>query len=185
MINNSLHLLYLYLRINNSLHLLYLYLRISYNFDFSFISETTEIFIELIISFVNKLVRDQVKKLSLCRKLKFSNPNFFPTQSQTRYFFKRVFFWPQDMIGFLRSNLGIFLLRKFGVVWVYIDLPGVVIWQHIHLSTLHSFWEKGWQDSSCFLGLRIIECSNSSDLLEWGPGAIQTGNITLIASNHL
>ena len=32
----------------------------------------------------------------------------------------------------LRSNLGIVLLRKFGVVWVYIDLPGVVIWQHIH-----------------------------------------------------
>jgi len=124
--------------INNSLHLLYLYLRISYNFDFSFISETAEISIELIISFVNKLVRDQVKKLSLCRKLKFSNPYLFPTQSQTRYFFKR-FFLPQDMIGLLRPNLGIFLLRKFGVVWVYIDLPGVVIWQHIHLSTLHSF----------------------------------------------
>ena len=30
-------------------------------------------------------------------------------------------FCPQDMIGLLRSNLGIFLLQKFGVVWVYID----------------------------------------------------------------
>ena len=30
-------------------------------------------------------------------------------------------FRPQDMIGLLRSNLGIFLLRKFGDVWVYID----------------------------------------------------------------
>ena len=30
-----------------------------------------------------------------------------------------------------------------------IDLPGVVIWQHIHSSTLHLFWEEGCQDSSC------------------------------------
>ena len=29
-------------------------------------------------------------------------------------------------------------MRKFGVVWVYIDLPGVVIWLHIHPSTLHA-----------------------------------------------
>ena len=28
------------------------------------------------------------------------------------------------MIGFLQSKLEIFLLRKSGVVWVYIDLPG-------------------------------------------------------------
>ena len=35
------------------------------------------------------------------------------------------------MIVLLQSNLGIFQLRKFGVDWVYIDLPGVVIWQHI------------------------------------------------------
>ena len=41
------------------------------------------------------------------------------------------FFCPQDMIGLLRSNLGIFQLQEF-VVWVFIDLPGVVIWQHIH-----------------------------------------------------
>ena len=88
------------------------------------------------------------------------------------------------MIGLLRSNLGIFLLRKFGVAWIYIDLPGVVIWQHIHPFMLHSYWEEGWQDSSCrFLGLRIIEWRNSSDILEWGPGAKQTGNITLIALN--
>ena len=36
-----------------------------------------------------------------------------------------------------------------------------------------------------FLGLRIIKCRNSSDILEWGPGALKTGNITLIAPNHL
>ena len=28
-----------------------------------------------------------------------------------------------------------FLLRKFGVVWVFIDLRGVEIWQHIHPSS--------------------------------------------------
>ena len=47
---------------------------------------------------------------------------------------------PQDMIGLLRSNLRIFSIAK---VWCclgfYIDLPEVVIWQHIHPSTLHSF----------------------------------------------
>ena len=84
------------------------------------------------------------------------------------------------MIGFIRSNLWIFLLRKSGVVCVYIYLPRVVIWQHIH-----PYWKEGWQDSSCFLGLRIIECRNSSDILERGPGAIQTWNITLIAPNYL
>ena len=47
-------------------------------------------------------------------------------------FFWKRFFRPQDMIGLLQSILGIFRLRKFGVVWVYFDLPGVVIWQHIH-----------------------------------------------------
>ena len=56
------------------------------------------------------------------------------------YFFLKRFFCPQDMIGLLRSNLGIFSIAK---VWCclgfYIDLPGVVIWQHIHPSTLHSF----------------------------------------------
>ena len=38
---------------------------------------------------------------------------------------------PQDMILLLQSNDGNFLLQKFGVVWVFIDLPGVVIW-HPH-----------------------------------------------------
>ena len=47
-----------------------------------------------------------------------------------------------------------------------------------------SSWEVGWQDSS-FIGLKIVEWRNSSDILEWGPDALQTGNITLIAPNHL
>ena len=83
------------------------------------------------------------------------------------------------MIGLLRSNLGIFLLRKFGVVWVYIDLPGVVFWQHIiHALFILSRGLTRFQLPKGFLGLRIIECRNSSDVL-------QTGNITLIAPNHL
>ena len=73
------------------------------------------------------------------------------------------------MIGLLRINLGILLWRKLGVVLGYIHLPGVVIchWQYSHPSTLHTYWEEGWQDSSWFLGLRIIECRNSSDILEY------------------
>ena len=62
---------------------------------------------------------------------------------------KNRFFCHQDMIGLLRSNLGFFSAAK---VWCclgfYIDLPGVVIWQHIHPSTLYSYWEEDWQDSS-------------------------------------
>ena len=72
------------------------------------------------------------------RKINFLNA-FYETSKTGKYCLKKRFFCPQDMIGLLRSNLGIFLLRKFGVVWVYIDLPGVVIWQHIHPSTLHSY----------------------------------------------
>ena len=49
------------------------------------------------------------------------------------------YFCPQDMIGLLRSDLNIFLLWKFGIVWVYIDLPGVVIWQtFIHPRFIHT-----------------------------------------------
>ena len=74
----------------------------------------------------------------------------------------------------------IFLLRKFGVVWVYIDLPGVVIWQHIYPSTHASFiLRRG------LTRFQLLRPENSSDKLEWGPGVIHTGNITLIAPNHL
>ena len=38
-------------------------------------------------------------------------------------FILKRFFRPEDMIGLLQSNLEIYLLRKFDVVWVYIDLP--------------------------------------------------------------
>ena len=75
------------------------------------------------------------------------------------FFFKKDFFVPRTWSGCYDQISEFFLLRKFHVVRVYIYLPGVVIWQHIHPSTLHSFWEEGWQDSSClrfFLGLRII-----------------------------
>ena len=62
------------------------------------------------------------------------------------------------MIGLLRSNLGIVLFRKFPLV-----RPRFI------------YSEKSWliriQLPKGFLGLRIVECKNSSDLLEWGLGA--------------
>ena len=102
-------------------------------------------------------------------------------------FFKEMF-CPRDMIGLLRSNLGIFLLRKFGVVGVF-----VLIYQECNLAA-HSFAHASFimrrgltrfQLPKGFIGLRIAECRNSSDILEWGPGALQEGNITIIALNHL
>ena len=89
-------------------------------------------------------------------------------------------FCPQDMIGLSRANLGIFLLRMFGVVCVYIDLPGVVFWQHIHPSTLHLYWKEGWQDSSC---LRAWPENNRVHEFFWyiymRPGAILIRNSLL------
>ena len=35
-----------------------------------------------------------------------------------------------------------------------------------------------------YLGLRIVECRNSSDTLKLGLGALQIGNITLFSPNH-
>jgi len=94
---------------------------------------------------------------------------------------KEIFFDPR----LLRSNLRIFSVAK---VWCclgfYIDLPGVVIWQHIHQSMLHSSWEEGltrFQLPKILLRPENIECRNPSDILECGPGAILIGNITLIA----
>ena len=57
----------------------------------------------------------------------------------------------------------------------------------IHSSIYTSFmlrrgltWIHGLSKSCS--GLRIIECRNSS-MLEWGPGSLQTGSITLTAPN--
>ena len=47
-------------------------------------------------------------------------------------FLKKDFLSPgHDRVVTIKSR-NFFLLRKFGVVWVYIDLPGAVIWQNIH-----------------------------------------------------
>ena len=84
--------------------------------------------------------------------------HFFPsTFFEDQFYFifsKKKFkeiFCPQDMIGLLRSNLGIFAIA-IAKVWCclgfYFDLSGVVFWEHIHPSKLHSSWEEGWQDSS-------------------------------------
>ena len=64
-------------------------------------------------------------------------------------------------------------MHKFGVEGVFnIDLPGVVIWQHVHQSTLHLFREEGWlQLPKGFLDLKILECRNSSDISGMRPGS--------------
>ena len=38
---------------------------------------------------------------------------------------------------------------------------------------------RGLTGYKSFLGLRIGECRNSSDILEWGPGALQTSHSLL------
>jgi len=55
---------------------------------------------------------------------------------------------------------------EYSGVWVYIDLPWVVIWQHIHPFTRYIHTEK------------MVDKIPAS--LEWGPGALPTGNIKLI-----
>ena len=40
----------------------------------------------------------------------------------------------RDRVVTIKSRM-FFILRRFGVAWVFIDLPGVVIWQHVHPSS--------------------------------------------------
>ena len=97
-------------------------------------------------------------------------------------FLKEIFFCPKDMIGLLLSNLGIFQLQEF-VVWVFIDLPGVVIWQHIHPSTLHSYWEEGWQDSNCLNHTAVLQLSHREIFIFLKiPGKDLTGSLWIISS---
>ena len=48
------------------------------------------------------------------------------TTSLSVNFLKEIFFCPQDMIGLLRSNLGIFSIAKVWCLGFYVVLPGVV-----------------------------------------------------------
>ena len=48
----------------------------------------------------------------------------------------------------------------------------------IHASFIQRRGLTRFQLPKGFLGLRIVECRNSSDKLEWGPGALESGNIT-------
>jgi len=100
---------------------------------------------------------------------------------------KRCFF-PTDTIGLLRSNFGIFLLRKFGVEGgLFWSARGCNLAAHssIHASFILRIGLTRFQLPNGFLDMRIVECRNSSDILEWGPGAIQTGNIKLNAPENL
>ena len=82
-----------------------------------------------------------------------------------------------NMIGLFQLNHRIFLLRELGVAWVYIDLPGVVFWQHIHTSTLYSYWEEGWEDSKAWESFVSLS-------LDWIPQVPIAGNHRLSLLVH-
>ena len=50
-----------------------------------------------------------------------------------------------------------------------------------HSSVHASFIMRRFQLPKGFLGLIIVNCENSFDIVEWGPAALRIGNITLIA----
>ena len=52
-----------------------------------------------------------------------------------KVFFNKDCFVPRTWSGYYDQISEFFLLGRFDVVWVFIDLPGVVIWQHIHPSS--------------------------------------------------
>ena len=102
-------------------------------------------------------------------KSKFKQIFLANTEQIWKLFLKEIFLSPgYDRVASIKSRI-FFILRKFGVVWVYIDLPGVVIWQHIHPCPTSFIRRRGLTRFKLgFLGLRIIKCRNSSDILEWG-----------------
>ena len=98
-------------------------------------------------------------------------------------FFKRDFLSPgHDWVVTIKSR-NFFSIAK---VWCCL---GFYFYLAAHSSIHASFiLRRGltrFQLPKGFLGLRIIELRNSSDKLEWGPGAILIGNITLIAPKNL
>ena len=102
----------------------------------------------------------------------------------TTTFFFIVFLRDHDRVVTIKSwNFSI------AKVWCCMDLywstRGCNLAAHssIHASFILRRGLTRFQLPKGFLGLRIIEWRNSSDILEWGPGAKQTGNITLIALN--
>ena len=119
---------------------------------------------------------------TICKVQTFNISNLLKSFNLKQIKVWNIFF----MIGFLQSKLEFFLLRKSGVVWVYIDLPGGCnLAAHSPFNASFILRRGLTRFQNCFLGLRIIECRIPSDILEWGQGAIQTGNNTLIAPNHL
>ena len=101
--------------------------------------------------------------------------------------FLEIYFFLQDMIGFLLSNLGIFLMRGlvlFGFIFIYCRGCNLAAHSSIQTSFISRIRLTRFQLPKGFLGLRKVECRNFSDILEWGPGAILIGNITLKVANH-
>ena len=80
------------------------------------------------------------------------------------------------MIGLLRSDLRI-IAKVWCCMGLYWSTRGCNLAAHssIHPSFLLRKGLTRFQLPKSFLGLRIIECRNSFDKLEWGPGAKQIG----------
>ena len=96
-------------------------------------------------------------------------------------FKKKIFFVPgHDRVVTTKPRN--FSVAKVWCCMVYIDLPGVVIWQHIHPSTLHSYWEEGWQDSSCLRAILRPE-NNSVQEFFWYTG-MRPGRVTHSREHH-
>ena len=80
------------------------------------------------------------------------------------------------MIGLLRSDLRI-IAKVWCCLGLYWSTRGCNLAAHssIHASFLLRKGLTRFQLPKSFLGLRIIECRNSPDKLEWDPGAKQIG----------
>jgi len=113
---------------------------------------------------------------------------YLGTNVQTKSFFLKRFFVPRTWSGCYNQILDFFLCKSLVLSgFLYWSTRGCNLAAHssIHASFILRRGLTRFQLPKRFLGLRIIECRNSSNILEWGLGVIQTGNITLIASNHL
>ena len=99
-------------------------------------------------------------------------------------FFKRDFLsWGHDRVVKINYLRILSIARVWCCLGFYIDLPGDVIWQHIHPSTLHSYWEEGWQDSNCLNHTAVLQLSHREIFIFLKiPGKDLTGSLWIISS---
>jgi len=89
------------------------------------------------------------------------NGNFSTSHLTCWHFFLKRFFVPRTWSGCYNQISEFFLLQRFGVVWVFIDLPGVVIGQHIHphhsLGSIHLDLLSCWVESTHPFAARDVD----------------------------